>query len=77
MDCTVCAASGNNFLLKFGGLGQIGGGFSHESEHDLAVMVSNFLENDGSGGRDSWCSSDSDSGFCDLAQLADNISVND
>ncbi|KAK4791896.1 hypothetical protein SAY86_022331 [Trapa natans] len=77
MDCTVCAPARNNFFSKLGGLGQIGGGpggFSHESEHDLAVMVSDFLENEGSGGRDSWCSSDSDSGFCDLAQLADKIS---
>ncbi|OWM87488.1 uncharacterized protein LOC116187055 [Punica granatum] len=73
MDCTVCMAAGNNFFSRVGGLSQIGGGFSHESEHDLAVMVSDFLENGGSGGRDSWCSSDSDSGFSDLAQLADNI----
>ncbi|KAJ0044494.1 uncharacterized protein LOC116117733 [Pistacia vera] len=51
----------------------IGGGFSHESEHDLALMVSDFLEN-GSGGTDSRCSSDSDSGFSDLAHLADKIS---
>lgn len=77
MDCTVCAAAGKNFFSKLGGVGQFGGGFSHESEHDLAVMVSDFMENDGSGGKDSWCSSDSDSGFCDLAQLADKISVID
>ncbi|CAM9004033.1 unnamed protein product [Rhodiola kirilowii] len=50
--------------------GQIG---SLESEHDLAAMVSDFLEN-GSGGVDSWCSSDSDSGFSDLAHLAETIS---
>uniref|UniRef100_A0A5B7ALV5 Plant-specific domain TIGR01615 family protein n=1 Tax=Davidia involucrata TaxID=16924 RepID=A0A5B7ALV5_DAVIN len=36
-------------------------------------MVSDFLEN-GSGGTDSRYSSDSDSGFCDLAHLADKIS---
>ena len=66
----------------FGGLwARVGGGsgggegeFSCESEHDLAVMVSDFLE-DGSGGTDSRYSSDSDSGFCDLAHLAHNISV--
>ncbi|KAF5175709.1 hypothetical protein FRX31_034704, partial [Thalictrum thalictroides] len=48
------------------------GGFSHESEHDLAVMVSDFLEN-GSSGADSWYSSDSESGLSDLAYLADKI----
>ncbi|TXG49787.1 hypothetical protein EZV62_025662 [Acer yangbiense] len=53
--------------------GGIGGGFSHESEHDLALMVTDFWEN-GSAGADSWCSSDSDSGFSDLAHLADKIS---
>lgn len=47
--------------------------FSHESEHDLAAMVSDFLEN-GSSGADSWCSSDSDSGFSDLLHLSDKIS---
>ncbi|TYI30533.1 hypothetical protein ES332_A05G395000v1 [Gossypium tomentosum] len=50
-------------------------GFSHESEHDLALMVSDFLENNaGSAGADSWCSSDSDSGFSDLIHVADKIS---
>ncbi|XP_050210617.1 uncharacterized protein LOC126660937 [Mercurialis annua] len=53
--------------------GQIGGAFSHESEHDLALMVSDFLEN-GSSGPDSWCSSDSESGLSDLHHLADKIS---
>lgn len=48
------------------------GGFSHESEHDLAVMVSDFLEN-GSGGSISRCSSDSDSGAPDLNHLAEKI----
>ncbi|XP_059628123.1 uncharacterized protein LOC132270923 [Cornus florida] len=73
MDCGVCAASGD-LLVRVAGqyVGMIGG-FSHESEHDLAVMVSDFLEN-GSGGADSRYSSDSDSGFCDLAHLADKIS---
>ncbi|XP_030514193.1 uncharacterized protein LOC115728005 [Rhodamnia argentea] len=71
MDCTVCTPITENFLSKK--IGELGGGFSHESEHDLAVMVSEFLENGASGGAESWCSSDSDSGLCDLAQLADNI----
>eukprot|EP00262_Sarcandra_glabra_P021008 TRINITY_DN859_c0_g1_i1.p1 TRINITY_DN859_c0_g1~~TRINITY_DN859_c0_g1_i1.p1 ORF type:complete len:341 (-),score=43.29 TRINITY_DN859_c0_g1_i1:499-1521(-) len=52
-------------------VGQIGG-FSHESEHDLAVMVSDFMEN-GSTGADSRCSSDSESGFSDLPHLAEKI----
>ncbi|CAA6669382.1 unnamed protein product [Spirodela intermedia] len=51
--------------------GQIGG-FSHESEHDLAVMVSDFMEN-GSGGSLSWCSSDSDSVVPDLQHLSEKI----
>ncbi|KAG0450536.1 hypothetical protein HPP92_026703 [Vanilla planifolia] len=46
---------GNEFI------GQIGG-FSHESEHDLAIMVSDFFEN-GSTGAESRCSSDSDPVF--------------
>ncbi|PPD78480.1 hypothetical protein GOBAR_DD24583 [Gossypium barbadense] len=38
-------------------------------------MVSDFLENNGgSAGADSWCSSDSESGFSDLIHLADKIS---
>ncbi|XWS65994.1 hypothetical protein CRYUN_Cryun05aG0162000 [Craigia yunnanensis] len=49
--------------------------FSHESEHDLALMVSDFLENNGgSAGGDSWCSSEGESGFSDLIHLADKIS---
>ncbi|KAA8534204.1 hypothetical protein F0562_031603 [Nyssa sinensis] len=77
MDCRVCAATGELWVRMAGGggaqyVGQIGG-FSHESEHDLAVMVSDFLEN-GSSGTDSRYSSDSDSGFCDLAHLEDKIS---
>lgn len=69
MDCRVCLASGELWLK-----GQIGGGLSHESEHDLASMVSDFLEN-GSSGADSWCSSDSDSGLSDLSLLAEKIPV--
>ncbi|KAJ7975807.1 Protein of unknown function (DUF506) [Quillaja saponaria] len=74
MDCRVCVASGDLWVRVGGGGGmaQIGGGFSHESEHDLAMMVSDFLEN-GSCGAESWCSSDSDSGLSDLAHLAEKI----
>ncbi|KAI6668987.1 hypothetical protein NL676_003872 [Syzygium grande] len=71
MDCTVCAPVTENLLSRK--IGELGGGFSHESEHDLAVMVGEFLENGGSGGAESWCSSDSESGLCDLAQLAESI----
>lgn len=52
------------------GLGSHGG--SHESDMDLALLVTDFLEG-GSG--DSRGSSDSESGISDLAHLADNISM--
>lgn len=75
-DCRICAASGNLLMRladvegsKF--VGQIGG-FSHESEHDLAVMVSDFLEN-GSGGADLRYSSDSDSGIPDPNRFAEKL----
>ncbi|KAL0929183.1 hypothetical protein M5K25_001127 [Dendrobium thyrsiflorum] len=77
-DCRVCALAGD-CLLRFAGgeggefVGQIGG-FSHESEHDLAVMVSDFLE-DGSGSVESRYSSDSDSGFPDPKHLAENVRI--
>lgn len=74
MDCRVCKPAGDVLVRFAGSVGQIGGGYSHESEHDLAAMVSDFLEN-GSAGAESWCSSDSDSGFSDLAHLADEILV--
>jgi len=74
MDCWVCTPAGDIWKRAAGGGGGAGHHFSHESEHDLAVMVSDFLEN-GSGEADSWCSSDSDSGFSDLLHLADKISV--
>ncbi|OAY72175.1 uncharacterized protein LOC109709490 [Ananas comosus] len=54
------------------GRGELVGGFSHESEHDLAMMVRDFVEN-GSSGADSRYSSDSDSGFSDLGHLAEKI----
>lgn len=57
--------------------GDVGGDFccrSAGSEHDLAAMVNDFIEF-GSTGAESWCSSDTDSGFSDLAFLAEKISV--
>ncbi|KAJ8423055.1 hypothetical protein Cgig2_019825 [Carnegiea gigantea] len=77
MDCGVCSPVGDIWKrAACGGGGGVGGGahhFSHESEHDLGAMVSDFLEN-GSGGADTWCSSDSESGFSDLVHLADKLS---
>ena len=51
---------------------KIRGGFSHESEHDLALMVSDFLENDGSSGPNSWRSSDNKSSLGDGAGITIN-----
>lgn len=50
---------------------------SHDGERDLGLMVTDFLETGGGGGSggDSWCSSDSDSGFPDLSYLSDKIQV--
>ncbi|GFY82175.1 cruciferin [Actinidia rufa] len=74
MDCGVYAAAAAGLWARVGGGSGGGrGGVSCEGEHDLAVMVSDFLEDD-SGVTDSRYSSDSDSGFCDLAHLAHNIS---
>ncbi|KAL2230293.1 UNVERIFIED_CONTAM: hypothetical protein Sindi_1623700 [Sesamum indicum] len=71
MNCWVyTSASTELWARQSGG----DGGMSHESEHDLAMMVSDFLENGNSGGNDSRYSSDSDSGLSDLVQLADKIS---
>ncbi|OIW07377.1 hypothetical protein TanjilG_10212 [Lupinus angustifolius] len=72
MDFKVCVSAGVDLWVSVGGVG--GGGFSHESEHDLAMMVSDFLEN-GSSGAESWCSSDSDSGLSDFAHLAEKIQI--
>lgn len=75
MEVRVCSPVGDIWRRTVGG--GVGGGerkFSHESEHDLAVMVSDFLENNGSYGADSWCSSDGESGFSELLHLADKIS---
>lgn len=74
MNCGVWAASGvwaNQMVDGRGG----GGVVSYESEHDLAMMVSEFMENGNCGGTDSRYSSDSDSGLPELVQLADKISV--
>ncbi|KAJ1443197.1 hypothetical protein SESBI_00483 [Sesbania bispinosa] len=73
MDYRVCVAAGGDLLVSIGG-GKISGGFSHESEHDLAMMVSDFLEN-GSCGADSWCSSDGESGLSDFANLAEKVQM--
>ncbi|XP_068668560.1 uncharacterized protein [Aristolochia californica] len=75
-DCRICAAAGDIWLRLAGGgdqfVGQIGG-FSHESEHDLAVMVSDFLESSSVGAESRSCS-DSDSEYYDLTHLAEKIS---
>nr|DAD26426.1 TPA_asm: hypothetical protein HUJ06_027894 [Nelumbo nucifera] len=77
-DCRAYVAAGNLWLrlVGSGGAPLVGkvDAFSHESEHDLGLMVSDFLEN-GSSGADSRCSSDSDSSFSDIAHLADKISL--
>ncbi|KAJ6820149.1 uncharacterized protein M6B38_399580 [Iris pallida] len=70
-DCRIC----DLWVRVAGGGGGGGGGegkCSSESEHDLAVMVSDFLEN-GSGGGEGKYSSDSDSGCADLSHLAERI----
>ncbi|KZV28795.1 hypothetical protein F511_06229 [Dorcoceras hygrometricum] len=69
----VVIGSGGFDLLDNKSLHGGGVGWSTGSEHDLASMVSDFIEY-GSTGAESWCSSDSDSGFSDLAFLAENIS---
>ena len=78
MECSLWVASGDHQSTTNSNNSNNNNlwGFSHESEHDLALMVSDFLENNGvSAGGDSWCSSDSESGFSDLINLADKISV--
>jgi hypothetical protein len=49
---------------------------SHDGDCDLAMLVTDFLENGAAAGSgDSRNSSDSESGLSDLAHLADTISV--
>lgn len=76
MDCGVYATAtgGELSYYRMAAGGGDDGVYSHESEHDLAVMVSDFLEN-GSGDSHRYNSSDSDSSFSDLPSLADNIKV--
>ncbi|XP_052184811.1 uncharacterized protein LOC127796615 [Diospyros lotus] len=65
----------SSWLPGIGGTGGGGcrvGGYSQETERDLASMVRDFLEC-GSSGNESWYSSDSDSGPSDLASIADEI----
>ena len=66
-------------VRKFGGgIGSNGGGeLSYESDHDLAMLVSDFLESgkNNSSGTDSIYSSDSDSALADLPRLLEKISV--
>ncbi|KAF3640135.1 putative triosephosphate isomerase, cytosolic-like [Capsicum annuum] len=71
--------SGGNWFNRGDGVGAgsgsgsgSGGCYSHDSEPDLAAMVSEFLESS-SASAESWCSSDNDSGFSDFALLADRI----
>jgi len=74
MDCRVIAPMGDPWAILAAGSSGGGGGFSQESELDLAIMVSDFLENEHSGGAEYSSSSDSDSALSDLAQLAEKIS---
>ncbi|XP_071730962.1 uncharacterized protein [Rutidosis leptorrhynchoides] len=84
MDFRVCAATGDLWLMMGGsesggggggGRGRmLGGVFSHESEHDLAAMVIDVLENGSSYGGDSRCVVTTVQVFSGLAQLADKIS---
>lgn len=71
MNCKVYRSSSDELWAR---QSNGGGGVSHESEHDLALMVNDFLENGNSCGADSRYSSDSDSSLSDLLQLADKIS---
>lgn len=75
IDINVCVAADGDLWVSVGSAGGPIGQFSVESEHDLAHMVSDFLENAGSFGAESWCSSDSDSGFNDFAHLAEKIQI--
>ncbi|CAL1390168.1 unnamed protein product [Linum trigynum] len=70
----MCAAAATGEWWAREIVGQIGGGFSHKSENDLALLVSDFLKNGGSsGGAESWCGSDCESGLFELCSLPDKI----
>ncbi|KAE8712092.1 ribosomal RNA large subunit methyltransferase N [Hibiscus syriacus] len=75
MECGLWISAGDHQNKKGNSNNNSLWGFNNESEHDLALMVSDFLENNGgSAGADSWCSSDTDSGLSDLISLSDKIS---
>ncbi|CAA0809411.1 Protein of unknown function (DUF506 [Striga hermonthica] len=72
MKCSAYRASSSELWAR---QGSGGGGVSLESEHDLAVMVNDFLENSSNScGTDSRYSSDSDSSLADLRLLSHKIS---
>ncbi|CAJ2628197.1 unnamed protein product [Trifolium pratense] len=75
IDIDVCVAADGDLWVSVGSAGAPIGKFSVESEHDLANMVTDFLENAGSFGADSWCSSDSESCLSDFSHLAEKIQV--
>lgn len=80
-ECLLCAPDtgvvwdGNALLEGRASIGDGCGDFSLESEHDLAALVTDFLENGSSSGDSYWGSTDSDNGFSDLGFLAEKISV--
>lgn len=69
----VVVDGGGNWFNRGEGVASGGCCYSHDSEPDLAAMVSEFLESSSSAGAESRYSSDNDSGFSDLALLADRI----
>lgn len=74
-NCRICMSTGDVRMTRLAGEdGRQIGGCSLDSEHDLAFMVSDFLEN-WSYGADTRCSSDSDSGYSDLTRFVEKISV--
>ncbi|XP_058737589.1 uncharacterized protein LOC131609808 [Vicia villosa] len=75
IDVSVCVAADGDFWVSVGSAGGPIGKFSLESEHDLAHMVNDFIENAGSFGAESWCSSDSESSLSDFAHLAEKIQI--
>ena len=57
INCSVCVAISDFVVRLSNDVDQIGG-FIHEKKHDLAMVVSDFLEN-GSVGAESWCRNNS------------------